>query len=1167
MAGIRRKNGRYQCMSTAVGCSRLRQVQSLLSDGGKGSPDAILCTLGIDSRYNEGCSELANFLFFGLYSQSQPQLGRYCEEFPEEVLDDVILLITAESVHLYCNPVNYRSLLPYVSHWRNLHLHCMTESEYEDEEAAEEFKISSFVHMVQDCGRIGVPYSSQGHVQKFDMFMVEKWPIIQAFALDGIGGGGFFTMKHKLVDVSEKLWKIYSRMDPVSLEILLTEDLQAFEKQWAGFFCSMDLESHSSVLELSEAQAGEPFRSYFSHGLISSHITDKRKGRQPFVLFGSHSSREDLQSYCFTFPSEGHQVRNTGAQGGPAKHMLIQCVGPKGPLACSRTYFFGTTHIPYLGKDNEQHKKTELMLLSRLYEASVEAVFAGIKCYSCTSSAAKTKDVAELTFQRTLDIFNLSEYKNILRSKTTFDIQAVNNEGRIVPLDDEESRFLVKTASMMVHDVPDLQFGRGNLGSVVFSESFLESTVYIQEPDSSVSSDSCFTILTAGVPRYVSWLVEESDVRLSNQAQRLLKEEEGTCLGTPLSVGETAVVFSNSLLCAPEEGKISFFSEGILFVHPRYGSVTLSKNLISALKIYDGDSSSSATSLFVEYRSALLPHLPLQLHSASHCLAFALQPKSRSYRAFYSQVLAVWQQNSDAGLLLRLVGSEQLTLEQRNMLSRLDRLYESHAFPVSERRSDLKAVCAELPGLDTFLQHLALSSVGQETLHSEHLEDLFPKREPSAPPRTPNDKIVINIITGLPGSHKDGLCNYLVSLNKEYGRWVVYRPAQDSCDSFSGTRLQRYLSSLLDSQRSRGTRHCALTRRALRLLLLTPGYTDVLDVVQAILTHPDPRAQNTLSLGSITACVDPLSSYLEHRFLFPKLLEQCSQGLVSCVAFTGLTGDQRHPLLQQLQQLIRAANPSAAFILAEKGAVTRNEDVELILSESSFSEPQMLRARYLLYPGWSEGKFSTRAPLAPPLSQERVQFGRPLERPLFLARCKALKSALRPSPFTGNVYNIWGRVLFSDSEQLMEVSYNVISGTLGVVPIQEGPSPPPQAVEPRPRGPECFLLFDGVGLTQDGVKIWLRQCAKQKTVKRARRTHEMLTLQEIKNIHVKRHLDPLPAGYFYNGHQFVNFFGEKMNFHPLMEQFIDEYVEEANKEIERFNRELEQQGQPDLFDP
>jgi hypothetical protein len=45
------------------------------------------------------------------------------------LLADVILLIKSDSVHLYCNPVNYRYLLPYVAHWRNLHFHCMTENE------------------------------------------------------------------------------------------------------------------------------------------------------------------------------------------------------------------------------------------------------------------------------------------------------------------------------------------------------------------------------------------------------------------------------------------------------------------------------------------------------------------------------------------------------------------------------------------------------------------------------------------------------------------------------------------------------------------------------------------------------------------------------------------------------------------------------------------------------------------------------------------------------------------------------------------------------------------------------------------------------------------------------------------------------------------------------
>lgn len=114
---------------------------------------SVICISGIDSRYNEGCTELAKYLFYGLYGRNPLSVEHVLEEFPEDLLDgeflplffffmsvfllrhaaacsaDVILLIKAQCVHLYCNPVNYSSLLPYVSHWRNLHLYCMTEAE------------------------------------------------------------------------------------------------------------------------------------------------------------------------------------------------------------------------------------------------------------------------------------------------------------------------------------------------------------------------------------------------------------------------------------------------------------------------------------------------------------------------------------------------------------------------------------------------------------------------------------------------------------------------------------------------------------------------------------------------------------------------------------------------------------------------------------------------------------------------------------------------------------------------------------------------------------------------------------------------------------------------------------------------------------------------------
>ncbi|XP_075276372.1 dynein axonemal assembly factor 9 isoform X3 [Opisthocomus hoazin] len=1075
-----------------VSCSRLRNIQSILTQSSKSQPDGILCILGIDSRYNEGCRELANYLLFGLYNQNNNDFER--TGFAEEVLDDIIILVKPDSVHLYCNPVNYNHLLPYVAYWRNLHFHCLTENEYEDEEAAEEFKISSFVDMVRDCSRIGIPYSCQGHLQIFDMFIVEKWPIVQAFALEGIGGDGFFTMKYELMDVSVDLWKTYSKMDPVSLEDLLFEDLMIFEHQWTNFFANFDTEI-PFILELSESQAGEPFRSYFSHGMISSHITDNSPSRQPFVLFGSHSTKENLNSGNFNFPSEGHLVRNTGLGGSAAKHMVVQCVSPKGPLACSRTYFFGTTHIPFLGNDNEMHKQAEqVTLLSQIYTAVVEAVLAGIECYAKTSTESKAKEVAEQMLMSVLDTLHLTQLKTALRSKVAFQIQAVNNHGRITPLDNEDSLSLIKTASMMVFDIPDLLTGRGCLGSVVFSESFLTSQIQVKEKDGSINSETSHIILTAAIPRYASWLVEDSDVKLSEKAQHILKEDK-SFLGTLLTGGDGAYICSSNPHAMPAEGKVYFFSDGILFSDPHHGSISISKNHMSSISLYDGDSTSVVAALFIDVKSSLLAHLPIEFHTGDNFLMIALFPKTKIYKAFYSQVFSSWQNQTNSGLSLRLVQEEFLSVEQKRLHSSVQKLFNALSFPAGERCRELK-ISAALPELERFAQHFTVSSISHEPVMRAHLPILLQQSEVIADSKAKSDKeihimetevlyaekllVVITIISGLPGCRCSDLCAFLVTFNKEHGRWIVYRQTLDSPECFSAAHFQRYLSSVLEAQQNHSVRQSTYAKKNKRLLVVLQGYTDVIDVVQALQTHPDPDVKSSFIIGAVNTCVEPLSCYMEHRLLFPKFLDQCSQGLVSNVVFTSHAMEQKHPLLMQLQSLIRAANPAVSFILAENGVVTRNEDIELILSESSFSNPQMMRARYLMYPGWYEGKYGAGS-VFPPMVQICVWFNRPLEKTRFVTKCKGIKSLLKPSPFSGNIYHIMGKVKFSDSDKVIEVCHNTSSNSLSLVPVQEGPTPPDSRSDNRDCSSqqECFLVFIGCSLKEEEIKDWLRETARQ----------------------------------------------------------------------------------------
>lgn len=63
-----------------------------------------------------------------------------------------------------------------------------------DEDEREEFKIKSFVTMVEGLQNIGFPcWTSSGigrskhTVREFSLTAIEKWPIVQSYALEGVG--------------------------------------------------------------------------------------------------------------------------------------------------------------------------------------------------------------------------------------------------------------------------------------------------------------------------------------------------------------------------------------------------------------------------------------------------------------------------------------------------------------------------------------------------------------------------------------------------------------------------------------------------------------------------------------------------------------------------------------------------------------------------------------------------------------------------------------------------------------------------------------------------------------------------------------------------------------------------------------------------------------------
>ena len=82
----------------------------------------------------------------------------------------------------------------------------------------------------------------------------------------------------------------------------------------------------------------------------------------------------------------------------------------------------------------------------------------------------------------------------------------------------------------------------------------------------------------------------------------------------------------------------------------------------------------------------------------------------------------------------------------------------------------------------------------------------------------------------------------------------------------------------------------------------------------------------------------------------------------------------------------------------------------------------------------------------------------------------ALKSALSPYPFHGNVYCTKGHVQFLDSPKQYEVIHVTKSGYLSMVASE---------TEHDTVDGDFCMVFTGCGLQEDVLKTWLRACTRQ----------------------------------------------------------------------------------------
>lgn len=176
--------------------------QALVKDEGL---DALVLVPGMDGAYNWGSQQAVGYLLEGHSGRDILDVTKLRTE-----LEDIILVIGQTSVGLYTAPDARASLWPLIMpEWQNIDLFCS--EELEDQDMREADKIGALVQLLRGKSKLGFALSPGDKGAPGQSMDVEKWALIQAYGLEGIGRPGFLTMNF---EVSASRLHAYMAMQP-----------------------------------------------------------------------------------------------------------------------------------------------------------------------------------------------------------------------------------------------------------------------------------------------------------------------------------------------------------------------------------------------------------------------------------------------------------------------------------------------------------------------------------------------------------------------------------------------------------------------------------------------------------------------------------------------------------------------------------------------------------------------------------------------------------------------------------------------------------------------------------------------------------------------------------------------------------------------------------------
>eukprot|EP00741_Cyanophora_paradoxa_P004524 tig00000808_g4393.t1 len=1073
----------------------------------------------------------------------------------DENVEDAVFLITRTGCRVFCNPDAWKRISALALRWPHLSLWKTSEETFADAELAEDYKVHSFTKMMKHVRRLRVPLSAgPGSDQERAAREVEKWPIVQSYAVEGgAGAGGFLTMKVPARDAVPALEAAFGCLDASAVEALLRRHLPPFLRAWEGVVRQLDAEEAPARAALSEAQLGESLLSHFAYALAPGADPDAARhgGPWPRVVAGLRTEDEAART------SEAVTLGEAGGALGAALHVVLEGCEADGPLRCSRTFFLRAGHLatPHpaalhasdeekLVEDEEEgavaegrasYRSEDAAMLVGLYAALVAASRAAVRSYAAPGPGFASPEALRAAALAAFDeraragaaagAFRLPPWGGEPWSagqRLRLTVESRDAQGRLVPPEGPRG------------GAPTLRHARVVRAALHGLES-------LEAPGAPL-------VLTEHVPRTALWPTPGPEALAARAARRALDgaARAARCpLGRHLRAVEgVELLVPGAPGAAAARGVLHAFEEGLAFAGPRGCLALRFADHAAAVRVYEPAEEAYAL-LVLDARPELLPHGPAApvllapRPDGTFSFALALAPSLPQRRFLLRDALVQWRPRWHAAGL--------------------------HSESVAEAPAAYARAYAGLAQAGAPLSEAALEAF----LRARQLADAFAPLA-RAPPPLPRDpaptrgRIPVTILTGVPGSGKTGLGQLLVKLSSGEARWVTAQAALEEGVAFDARALEERLLRVAASAAAPRS-----DPRPFRVLYVTSGYTELVEVARVL--HRVPALLERFYVAAVTCCVNVAGMRRRSGRLMPGLLEQCTEGFCQSVVLTHCEAASEAEV-KEAQALVRACNPWAVVQRARtvSGRVAAlPPDVAPLLSLDAFLEPGNALRRMLASPDW-DGPGHVAGPADPHLACVYVAFRPPLDPDALRAALDAYGRGPdpavapgRPRPPTASPTGrrpAPGRAGGDDRGLPRQVPHNQVFEI-------DGGGRQPIRIKPAVQGSAAAVVMTTKGREEPASRIFVigRHIERAALVDlllrsrppppawRAPRTRASVTPAEMDAIRAAHLGEALPADWYFTGSAYVGFDGRSTPFHPDMERFVAAFLARENEAAERAN--------------